>query len=292
MMNKNIVLNKKVKHRKKMNRYKLGNFFAVVILLIGAIFTLMPLLIMVLTALTKDAYQMSFPYRVIPKPWYFGNLTEVWKLIPLARGFLNTIIVTGSVTIVGTLVSALAAFAFAKIEFPGREKMFLVFLATMMIPFAVLLIPQFVGFSKLNWVDTLLPIIVPGLFGNVAVIFFLRQFFRGIPDDLIHAAKIDGAGYFKIFFKVILPLGAPAIAAQGILSFMGCWNDFFGPMIYLNSPEKQTIQVLLTNFQGQYSSNYSLIMAAALMAMLPLILIFLFAQKYIIESIAISGIKG
>lgn len=273
-------------------RTKRSNIIITVILLIGAVTTILPFIIMILTAFTKDAFQMSFPVKIIPDPWYFQNIVDVWKLVPFGRGLLNSAIVSITVTVVGTLTSALAAFAFSKLEFPGRDKIFMALLSTMMIPYAVVLIPQYIGFSNLKWVDTLLPIIVPGLFGNMVVIFFLRQFFRSIPNDLISAAKIDGASYLKIFWIIILPLGAPAISAQGILSFMGCWNDFFGPMIYLNTPERQTIPVLLTNFQGMYSSNYSLIMAGALQAMLPLIVLFMFAQRYIIESLSISGIKG
>lgn len=263
-----------------------------VILSIGVMMTILPFVIMILTALTKDAYQISFPYKFIPDPWYFKNMTDVWRLVPFSRGLINSSIVSLTVTVVGMLVSALAAFSFAKLKFPGRDKLFIMLLATMMIPYAVVLIPQYIGYGKLKWVDTLLPIIVPGLFGNAAIIFFLRQYFQGIPDDLISAAKIDGASYPTIFRIVVLPLGLPAIAAQGILSFMGCWNDFFGPMIYLNTPEKQTLPVLLTNFQGLYISNFSLIMAGAFQAMLPLIIVFTFAQRYIIESIVITGIKA
>ena len=280
-------------HRLQRFRTKqLGNWLTVLILLLGATSTLLPLLIMVFTALTKDAYQMSFPVRFVPNPPYWANIADVWGLIPLGRGFLNTLFVSVTVPVVGIFTSSLAAFAFSKMEFPGRERIFMGLLSTMMIPYAVVLIPQFVGFSRLGWVDTLKPIVVPGLFGNVAIIFFLRQFFKTIPDDLIDAGKIDGASFPRIYWTVILPLGKPAIAAQGILAFMGCWNDFFGPMIYLNTPEKQTIQVLLTNFQGLYSANWSWIMSVSLQAMLPLIILFLLAQRHIIESLAISGIKG
>lgn len=273
-------------------RKKVGDIIITILLSMGAMVTILPFIIMILTALTKDAYQISFPYNFIPDPWYAKNLRDVWTLVPFSHGIMNSAVVSVTVTVVGMITSALAAFAFAKLEFPGRDKLFMALLATMMIPYAVVLIPQYIGYSNLKWVDTLLPIIVPGLFGNVAVIFFLRQNYQSIPNDLIAAAKIDGAGYPKIFWIVILPLGAPAMAAQGVLTFMGCWNDFFGPMIYLNTPERQTLPVLLTNFQGLYSSNFSLIMAGALQAMLPLIILFLFAQRYIIESLGISGIKA
>ena len=277
---------------KRLPATKYNNIAVIVLLLSGAAVTMLPFVIMFMTAITKDAYQMSFPVHFIPNPPYWANLIDVWRIIPLGNGFLNSIIVSVTVSVVGMLTSSMAAFAFAKLDFPGREKIFMGLLSTMMIPYAVLLIPQFIGFSRLHWVDTLNPIIVPGLFGNIGIIFFLRQSFRAIPDELIDAGKIDGASFPRIYGSIILPLGKPAIAAQMILSFMGCWNDFFGPMIYLNTPERQTVQVLITNFQGLYNSNWSYVMSVGLQAMLPLIILFIFAQRYIIESLAITGIKG
>lgn len=271
---------------------KKANWFIAVILSLGATSTLLPFLIILMTALTKDAYRMSFPYNFIPDPWYWQNIIDVWEMIPFAKGLLNTLTVAVTVTVVTMLVSSLAAFSFAKLDFPFKEQLFMLLLSTMMVPYAVVLIPQFVGFSRLHWVDTLLPLIVPGCFGNIAIIFFLRQYFKSIPDELIQSSKIDGAGYPLIFWKVVLPLGAPALAAQGILTFMGIWNDFFAPVIYLNTPEKQTIQVLISNFSGVNVSNYSMIMAGSLQTMLPLIILFLLAQRFIIDSLMITGIKG
>jgi len=168
-------------------------------------------------------------------------------------------------------------------------------LGTMMIPYSVTMIPQFIGFSELDWVDTLLPLIIPGLFGNIVVVFFLRQFMQGsIPTELIEAAKLDGSGFFRTFAQIALPIAKPAIAAQAALGFMGIWNDFLGPLIYLHTPEKQTIQVMIASLQSMYISNsdYPLIMSASVIAMVPVILVFFFCQKYFVESLAISGLKG
>lgn len=207
---------------------------------------------------------------------------------------MNSVIVSFSVTIIGTLTSTMAAFAFAKLRMPGKNAVFLALLAGIMIPFPTLIIPQFIMFTHLQWVDTLLPLIVPGLFGNIMMIFFLRQYLTSVPDSIIEAAKIDGAGYFRIFSTLIMPLIRPAIAAQFILWFMAVWNDYIGPVIYLNSPEKMTLQLVIANFNAQYAiqTDYPLIMAASVISLIPIFTIFLVFQNQIIESVALTGTKG
>ena len=163
-----------------------------------------------------------------------------------------------------------------------------------MIPFAIIMIPQFIIFSKIGWVDTLKPLIIPGLFGNVSMIFFLRQYMMGIPTDFIEAARLEGCSFFKIYYKIILPLSGPAISAQVILWFMGIWNDYLAPSIYINTPERMTIQTVIQSFNATYAiqTDFPLIMAASIMSMLPIIVVFIIFQKWIIESIAITGVKG
>jgi multiple sugar transport system permease protein len=263
-----------------------------ILLLLGAGLMLFPLLLMVITSLTENAQTMSFPSVFFPKRVSMKNFTDIWSLVPLVRGLMNSFVVAAGVSVVGLLTSSLAAFAFSKLRFRFKGPLFMALLFTMMIPYAVVLIPQYIGYSRVGWVDTLLPIIVPGLFGNVAVIFFLRQYFAGIPDDLFDAAKIDGAGYLRMFAMIVFPMGTPAIAAQGILSFIGAWNDFFGPMIYLNTLERQTVQVMLTNFQGLYYTNWGYMMAVSLIAIAPLIVVFLLAQRHIISTIAFTGLMA
>lgn len=236
---------------------------------------------------------MRYP-QWIPDPFVWENYVRIWTAGPLLSGIKNSLIVAGSVTIVGTIFSALAAYAFAKMRVPFRDGFFLILLSGLMIPYPTLMIPQFVMFSQWGWVDTLLPLIVPGIFGNIMMIFFLRQYLTSVPDSMLEAAKIDGAGYLQTFGRMVVPLIRPAIAAQFILWFMAIWNDYLAPIIYLNTPEKQTLQLVIASFNAQYAiqTDYPLIMAASFVALIPVLLIFLIFQRQIIESIALTGSKG
>jgi multiple sugar transport system permease protein len=270
------------------------NVMAYVILILGSFVMLAPFVWTVSTAFKTQEHVFDLPPKWIPDPFTWNNFADVWNKAPLLTGFMNSAIIVVCVLGVGLFVSAMAAYAFSKFDFPFKETIFLCLLATMMIPYSVVMIPQFIGFSYLNWVDTLLPLIVPGLFGHIVTIFFFKQFMQGgIPSDLIDAAKIDGASYFRTFASVALPIVKPAIAAQAALGFMGIWNDFLGPVIYLHSTEKQTIQVIIASLQSNYISqaNYPNMMAASLIALVPVVLVFFFCQRYFIESLSISGLK-
>ena len=212
---------------------------------------------------------------------------------PFISGIINTIKVEIPVLIIGGFTSSLAAFAFAKMEFRGKNALFLALLATIMIPFAVVMIPQYVLFTKLHWTNSLAPLIIPGCFGNVSMIFFLRQNLYSIPSDLMDAAKIDGCNYFGIYWKIFLPLMKGALGTQLMLWFMGIWNDYLAPTIFLRSEKTWTLQVVIRSFNHYYAiqSDYALIMAASVIAMLPTLILFFLFQRVIIESIAISGIK-
>ncbi len=273
---------------------RITDIFVFIFLTMGAIVMIAPLLWMVSTSLKSKDEVFSLPPVWIPSDISFNKYLEIWNMGPLLSGISNSLIVALSVTIVGTFTSSLAAFAFAKLNFRGKNKIFLLLFASVMIPYPVLMIPQFMMFSEIGWVDTLLPLIVPGLFGNIFMIFFLRQFLNSIPNSIIEAAKIDGCSYFQIFYKIVFPLIKPAVAAQLILWFMAIWNDYLGPILYLNSPEKQTLQLVIANFNASYAiqSDYPLIMAASVVALLPMLIVFMIFQKQIIESIAISGVKG
>ncbi len=278
-----------------MKRQKIADVWAFLILLAGAVFMIAPFVWTLSTSLKNQRMIFDMPPKWIPDPISFDNYRDVWEQSPLLHGFMNSLIIVVVVLTIGMLVSAMSAYAFGKFEFPLKGVLFLGLLGTMMIPYSVVMIPQYIGFSELDWVDTLLPLIVPGLFGNIVVIFFLRQYLQGaLPNDLLEAAKIDGCGFPRIFWSIALPTMKPALAAQAALGFMGIWNDFLGPLIYLHTPEKQTIQVLIASMQALYigQSNYPMIMAAAVIAMIPVILVFFFCQRYFIESMAISGIKG
>lgn len=275
-------------------RYRLGNVLTSLVLSISGIVMVAPLVWTLSTSLKTREAVFALPPQWIPDPMMWDSYVRIWSAGPLLSGIQNSLLVATTVTVVGSLTSSLAAFAFAKMRLPHKNALFLALLAGLMIPFPTLMIPQFMMFSKIGWVDTLLPLIVPGLFGNLIMIFFLRQYLSNVPDSVIEAATIDGAGYLQIFWRMILPLIRPAIAAQFILWFMAVWNDYLAPIIYLNSPENQTLQLVIASLNMQYASqtDYPLIMAASFVALLPVLVVFLVFQRQIIESIALTGSKG
>lgn len=252
------------------------------------------LLWMLSTSVKEKSDVFALPPVWIPEVFDFSKYKEIWEAGPLLSGIKNSLIISLSVTIVGSFTSSLAAFAFAKLRLKNKNMIFLLLLSAMMIPYPSLMIPQFSMFASIGWVDTLLPLIIPPIFGNIVMVFFLRQYLINVPNAVIEAAKIDGTSFFGIFIRIIVPLIKPAIAAQFILWFMAVWNDYLAPIIYLNSPDKLTIQLVIANFNATYAiqTDYPLIMAASIIALLPMLVIFLVFQKQIIESIAISGVKG
>jgi multiple sugar transport system permease protein len=284
--------NRKLAGRRKKTR--IINTIIFLALLAGSLVMIVPLVWMVSTSVKDKMQVFAMPPVWIPTNISWSKYSEIWEKGPLLSGIVNSLTIGVTVTVVGTFTSSLAAFAFAKLHFPHKNKLFLALLGTMMIPFAIIMIPQFIIFSKIGWVDSLLPLIVPGLFGNVGMIFFLRQYMQGIPTELIEAARLDGCSFFKIFYRIIFPLAGPAISAQIILWFMGCWNDYLGPAVYINTPEKMPIQLVIASFNSTYAiqTDYPLIMAAAVVSMLPILIVFIVFQKWIIESVAISGVKG
>jgi len=219
--------------------------------------------------------------RFLP-PEYKHGLVPLW----------NTVYVTLLVIVGTVLSSSLVAFSFARLRWPGRDVLFIVMLATMMIPAAVTMLPVFLIFRWLGWIDTLRPLWVPALFGSGFNIFLLRQFFLTIPLELEDAAKIDGCGYFAIYWKIMLPSIKPALAALTIFAFMASWNNFMGPLIYISSPEKMTLAYALQLFSGSYGGEPAMMMAAATLVMLPVLMVFFFTQRYMIQGVTLTGIKG
>lgn len=213
---------------------------------------------------------------------------------PLLRGVGNTLIVEVSVIAVGTFVSSMAAFSFAKLKLPHKNFWLLFLMSGMMVPYAALMMPQFRAFMALNMFDTLWPLILPGLFGNISMMFFLIQYMRGISNAFFEAAKIDGAGYMRMFVSVMIPMVKTALAAQIIFWFIGIWNDYFAPAIYLKSYETMTLQPMMARINSDNSggTNLPLIMAGAVLSSIPMFVIYITCQKYFIESLAISGVKG
>ncbi|MCI9463568.1 MAG: carbohydrate ABC transporter permease [Lachnospiraceae bacterium] len=269
------------------------NIIVFILLALGAVVMVFPFFYMVMTSfMTKNQY-LSGQLRVIPDPWVWGKYSEVMSKGNFISGILNTVKVEIPVLLIGGFTSSLAAFAFAKMNFRGKGAIFMGLLATIMIPFAVIMIPQYVMFTKFGWTDTLLPLIIPACFGNISMVFFLRQNLSSIPNDLMDAAKLDGCGYFRTFIQIFFPLMKGAVGTQITLWFMGIWNDYLAPTIFLRSEKNWTLQVVIRSFNTYYSiqSDYALIMAASVIAMLPTIALFFCFQRVIIESVAISGIK-
>ena len=270
-----------------------GTAVSFLLMLAGGVTMVLPFLWMLSTSL-KQSNLVFGPPEWIPDPIDWANYAEIWDAAPLATGLLNSAIVTVLVVVVGTFSSTMAAFAFAKLDFPHKRAIFVALLATIMIPLVVLILPQFLVYAQIGWLDTLLPLIVPGLLGNVTMIFFLRQYMLGIATELMEAAKIDGAGFFRIYWSIFLPLCKPAIAANVIIVFMATWNDYLGPLIFTSSPENSTVQLVIASLNSYYAeqTDFPLIMAASIVAVLPVVVLFTITQKYFVESFSFTGIKG
>ena len=260
-------------------------------LILGSSLMLLPFLWMVSTSLKLPREIFTFPPTWIPSEFAWSNYTKALTAMPFGRFYLNSLAVAIAVTLLTILTSALAAFAFARLRFRGRDTLFLIYLATLMIPFTVLLIPNFVLIRQFNWYDSYQALILPPAFSAFAT-FLLRQYFRGIPQELDAAARMDGASSFRIWWQIIMPNSAPVIAALAIFVFLGNWNEFLWPLVVTNSPEMRTIPVGLSAFQGQFNVRWELLMAAAVVAMLPIIVVYLFAQQWFIKGITITGMGG
>ena len=232
----------------------------------------------------------------IPHPQYFSNFSDALTLVPFRTYFENTLLVTVLSVAGSVLSSSLVAYSFARLRWPGRDMFFVLVLVTMLLPSIVTFIPQYVLFSKIHWVGTFLPLIVPTWFGNAFYIFLLRQFFRGIPQELSEAARLDGASEIRIWWQIVMPLARPALAAVGIFSFAGAWEDYFNPLVYVGGdPSKWTLQLGLKAFEsaaGGGSPLWNLIMAAGLVVMIPVLIAFFVGQKYFIEGVTLTGLKG
>jgi multiple sugar transport system permease protein len=262
------------------------------LLLAGAVVFLLPFYWMVISALKPSYAVLDFPPRWLPIPPRWANFREALTYVPFGRYALNTLFVT-LFSVLGNLFSAsLVAYGFARLRAPGKNALFLVLLATMMLPYPVTMVPVFVIFSKLGWVNSFKPLIVPTFLGTPFYIFLLRQFFLTLPAELEDAARIDGANTAQILVYIILPLAVPAMATVAIFTFQNTWNDFLGPLIYLNDQAHYTITLGLSFFRSTYQTNWSYLMAASLVTMLPMVVLFFFAQRLFIEGISLTGVKG
>lgn len=268
-------------------------------LILFALWVLVPFYIVFITSFKTRIEAQSPEFTLWPKDgFHWDGYLEVLTyksggaaMSVVLRGFINTLWIVLPPTIVGLLCSSVAAYAFAKLRFRMKNFLFGFLLATMMIPGTVMLTPSYLLYDKIMWTGTPLPLMIPGMFGAAACVFFMRQFYTGIPTDLIEAAKLDGMGYIGIFLKIMVPLSVPALLAQGILGFIGGYNDYFGPYLYLTDPNLYTLQIALNSFQGTYATNWPTMMAGAIVALVPTVVIYIVAQKYFIQGIATAGMK-
>lgn len=270
---------------------KLSSVIVHTLLVVLALSMLMPFLWMVSTSLMGEQEVYQFPPKLLPSVFHWSNYVEAMTLQPFGRFFLNTLIVAAASVFGQLLFCSMAAYAFARLRFPWRNKVFSAYLGTMMIPAIVTIIPSFLLINSFGWMNTYWALFTPTL-SSVWGIFLLRQFFLTIPRDLEDAARVDGASEFTIFWRIILPLSKPALATLAIFAFMGSWKDFLWPLIVTNRIDMRTVEVGIANFSTLYQTDWPHQMAAAVVVMLPIIIVFSFAQKHFVKGITMSGIKG
>ncbi|MCL4543645.1 MAG: carbohydrate ABC transporter permease [Chloroflexi bacterium] len=287
-----VVLRSSLQLRAVLLRRTAARLLAYTVLIAGSVVYGLPLFWMISTSLKPTWQIFVWPPQWIPTPIVWGNYPAVFTYVPLYRYAENTVIIATANVAGGVLVSALTAYAFAILRAPGRNLIFMLVLGTMMIPGIVLIIPTYIIFAKIHWVNTLLPLTVPPLLGGAFDIFLLRQFFLTIPLELQDSALIDGASHLRIWWSIVMPLSKPALATVGIFRFLGAWNDFFGPLIYLNSQSHYTLALGLQVFESEQGTQWGLLMAASTMVVAPVILVFFFAQKQFIQGIVLTGMKA
>jgi multiple sugar transport system permease protein len=273
-------------------RAQLWRLVAFIVLMAVAASMVIPFVWMFSTSLKKPGAVFIFPPQWIPRPLYWTNYVRAFTVLPFGRYMLNTLFYATFATLGQLLSCSLGGFAFARLRFPGKNLVFLALLATLMVPHQVTMIPLFLLYKTLGWLDSFKPLIVPTYLGGAFGVFLFRQYFLTIPFELVDAAKIDGASWFTIYRRVMLPLAVPALATLGVFVFMGAWNDLLGPLIYLNTMSKYTITMGLTFFQAQHRVEWGMLMAASVVSLLPVLtLYFMGARKYFVQGIATVGIK-
>jgi multiple sugar transport system permease protein len=270
---------------------KIGNTITYIFLLLLSLLVLIPFFWMISSSLKQNNQVFSIPIQWIPTKPQWSNFVDIWHQIPLLTFFKNTIFLSVVVTFIQVLTSSFAAYGFAKMKFKGRNTLFLAYIGTIAVPWQAYMIPQFIMMREVHLTDTLWSLVLLQAFSAFGV-FLMRQFYMSIPEELSEAARVDGLNEYGIYFKIMLPLSKPALTTLIVLTFVNTWNDYMGPFIYLNSTDVKTIQLGLRMFVTLYDAQYALIMAASLVSIIPITIIFIFAQRYIIEGIATTGMKG
>ncbi|HHX59895.1 MAG TPA: carbohydrate ABC transporter permease [Epulopiscium sp.] len=274
-----------------LKKVKLNRVLLYLFLILISVMMLVPFIWMISASLKFDKDVFTVPIQWIPKNPKWSNYVDIWKKIPLMTFVKNTFKLTAIVTLIQVFTSSFAAYAFAKLDFKFKNLLFLGYIGTIAVPWQVYMVPQFIMMRSFGLNDSHLSIIFLQAFSAFGV-FMMRQFYQGIPDELCEAARIDGMNEYQIYSKIMLPLSKPALSTLVIFTFVNTWNDFLGPLIYLTSESKKTVQIGLRMFIGQYSSDYGLIMAASVISLIPVLIVFLSLQKHFVEGVAATGIKG
>lgn len=270
----------------------LNKWIHYIALLVVSLIFIGPLIFLLSTMFKSQEQVFHFPIEWIPNPIKWRNFIDLFELMPMWTFIKNSLLISVFSTAFTVASCSLVAYAFARTRARSKNFWFVILLATMMIPSQITLIPVFLIFKTFGWINTLYPLTVPALFGNAFYIFLLRQFYMTIPLELDEAATIDGAGTWRIFYRMMLPLSIPALLTVGIFTFVGSWTDFYSPLIYLTSMEKMTISVGITFLQGQYTANVPLLACASFISIVPIALIYSFSQRYFVEGVVLTGIKG
>jgi multiple sugar transport system permease protein len=270
---------------------RIGRALGYLCLALAAAGVLLPFFWMVMSSLKTNNAVFSIPIQWIPETFVWSNYVDIWQKSDMVTWLKNTMVLSIAVTALQLLTGSFAAYGFSKIRFPGRDVLFLIYIGTIAVPWQAYMIPQFILMSKLHLSNTLWSIVALQAFGAFGV-FLMKQFYETIPGELSEAARIDGLSEYGIYRRIILPLSVPALATLTLLTFVNTWNDYLGPLIYLRSPELWTIQLGLKSFVGQYNAEYALIMTGSVLSVLPIAIIFMLGQRYFVEGIATSGLKG
>ncbi len=263
-----------------------------IVLIAGSIIFILPFYWMVVSALKTNAELTHTPPTLLPGVWAWDNFVKAVNYIPFGLYAFNSLIITLGATIGAVLSNTVVAYGFSRIQWRGRDKLFYLCVGTIFLPYPVVLVALVDTFGKLHWVNTFLPLIVPAFFGNPFYIFLMRQFMLGIPRELSDAARVDGAGELQTFWKVILPLTRPAVTVVALFAAVAAWNDFLGPLLYLHNENTYTLAIGLQFFRSTHDVSYNLLMAASTLVVLPIVILFLFAQRFFIEGITVGGVKG
>ena len=253
------------------------------LLTLVAVYFLAPFVYMLFTTFKTEAEAIAYPPKLFPEKWLFGNFKEAWEAQPFGTYLLNSILVTVGTTAGQVLSCSLVAYGFARYNFKGKNILFMILLSTMMIPWDVTMIPQYMEFKMFGWINTLKPLIIPAWFGSAYYIFLMRQFLMGVPRDFEEAARIDGANAFQIYWKIFMPILKPSLILVGVLNMISVWNDYLGPLIFLQDRSKYTLALGLASFKGVHETQIIPMLCITVSMIIPPILIFIFAQKYIVE---------